>query len=258
MKETSNMRIAGSPYPASVDEIMATLRHSSLPTLIVEGGDDVIVYREIENRLSHMGISVFPAHGRPNVLELFRRRNELSATLKLAFVADRDTWVHTGIPREYSQNCLIFTHGYSIENDVYVDGRLWKLLGKKERFCHELAEILDWYALALSRHLSDQTLSISDHVNAILDCSHEKKEERLRLTEGEAWPHALRTLLWKKYFFLLRGKTLMALLIRNLKGQKIPYNDKALLHSVSIRPGKFLKKISSDVERCFETMGVER
>jgi len=251
------MRIAGSPYPASSDEIMATLRHSSLPTLIVEGGDDVIVYREIENRLSHMGISVFPAHGRPNVLELFRRRNELPTVLKLAFVADRDTWVHTGIPPEYSHRCLIFTHGYSIENDVYVDGRLWKLLGKKERFCHELAAILDWYALALSRHLSDQTVSISEHVNTILDCGHEKKKDRLRLTAGEAFPHALRTLLGKKYIFLLRGKTLMVLLIRNLKGQKIPHNDKALLHSVSIRPGKFLKRLFSHVEDCFEAIGLE-
>lgn len=86
----------------------------------------------------------------------------------------------------------------------------------------------------------------------------EKKEEGLRLTAGEAYPHALRTLLGKKYIFLLRGKTLMALLIRNLSSQKIQNNDKALLHSVSIRPGKFLKRLFSRVEDCFETMGLEK
>src|SRR5579863_8723513 len=133
---------ANSRAEPSVEEIIALLKQTSLPTIVVEGADDMIVFRRFEDRLSHLGVSVLPVGGRLNVLNIFTRRGEIPAYVKLAFIADQDTWVYTGVPKEYQHANLILTSGYSIENDVFVDGNLVSLLSRKEfgRFLAELQQ----------------------------------------------------------------------------------------------------------------------
>jgi hypothetical protein len=74
----------------SVDEIISTLKHSSVASIVVEGNDDVIVLRAIEEDLHSYGVSLIVAGGRNSVLEIFKRRSELPAGLPVVFVADRD------------------------------------------------------------------------------------------------------------------------------------------------------------------------
>ena len=102
------------PQP-TVDELVAMLGHAELPTVIVEGKDDMRIYRWVEGRVGSQNANVLPAGGRENLLSVYQRRNEFTH-LPVAFVADRDLWLFSGIPEIYHD--IIWTLGYSIENDL--------------------------------------------------------------------------------------------------------------------------------------------
>ena len=101
----------------TVDEIIALLKKTDLPTVVCEGSDDLIVYRRFEEHLSHIGVSILPAGGRENVLEVFERRGEIPTSVRLAFIADRDTWVNTEIPTAYVAPALCGSMPFPVEID---------------------------------------------------------------------------------------------------------------------------------------------
>ncbi len=247
------MKLSQHKPDLSIDEIIALLKKTSLPTIIVEGTDDIIVYRHMEESLSAIGISVLPVGGRKNVLGVFSRRGDLPKAVTIAFIADQDVWVHIGIPGEYIDDHLIFTSGYSIENDIYIDGELWKLLIKDEltKFEAEVSEFLRWYALALSRHLQDPSNNIKLHPNHVLN--PDQQPSLLSLRSGESYPNELYEALSKNYQKNLRGKSLMALLVRHTsyKGREPHHNDKALMEIVASRPGPLLEAIYSRVKALY-------
>lgn len=234
----------------SVEETIALLKKTKLPTIIVEGADDMIVYRHLEENLSAIGVSVLPVGGRKNVLDIFSRRGELPNFVKITFIADQDIWVNTGIPPEYNDDRLIFTNGYSIENDIYIDGELWKLLQKEEltKFEAEVSAFLRWYALALFRHLQSVCDAIKSHPDHVLNPTHQS--DLLSLRAGESYPEELHESLSKDYQRVLRGKSLMALLIRqtSYKGREPHHNSKALMEVVAKRPGPLLESMYSRVK----------
>ena len=63
------------------------------------------------------------------LLRVYKRRNEY-AHLPIAFVADRDMWLFSRIPSCY--HGIIWTQGYSIENDLYAGAELENLLNAEE------------------------------------------------------------------------------------------------------------------------------
>jgi hypothetical protein len=134
----------------TVDELIATLNHSSLPTLVVEGGDDLIVFRRLEDRSQNLKLSVLPVKGRSRVLSLFDRKSEIRNP-KVMFAADRDLWVISTLPTRYQSSDLLLTKGYSIENDAYEDAEAQSLLTNSElnKFQTELEMFVRWYALAI-------------------------------------------------------------------------------------------------------------
>lgn len=237
----------------TVNEIVALLKKTDLPTVICEGSDDLIVYRRLEEHLSHIGISVLPAGGRQNVLQIFDRRGEIPNSVRLVFIADRDTWINAAVPAAYITPVLCLTSGYSIENDVIADGNLESLLvGSEEvRYKAELSEFLDWYALALDRHLADQSNPIARHPDYVLNPA--ERPSLMALHAGEAYPSALRTALSSNYGMLVRGKSLLSLLVRNTNTRPgLPrHTDKALLEIVAARPGALLTRIRGEVEAAF-------
>ena len=79
-----------------------------------------------------------PVGGRETLLAVYKRRNEF-AHLPVAFVADRDLWLFSGIPPDYPD--IIWTEGYSIENDLYADANLENLLDADEVEEHQ--QVLD-------------------------------------------------------------------------------------------------------------------
>lgn len=234
----------------TVDEIIALLKKTSLPTVLCEGSDDLIVYRRLEEHLGHLGISVLPAGGRNNVLQVFDRRAEIPGSVQLVFIADRDIWINVGVPPQYVAPNIIFTEGYSIENDVWVDGNLENLLVGDEtiRFHSELGDFIHWYALALNRHVNDPTQSIANHPDHVLDPA--QRPALLALLPNEAYPIGTKVNLQANYQTLVRGKSLLNLLIRNTNSRRgqPKHSDKALLEMVAARPGPILSRLNSQVE----------
>jgi hypothetical protein len=106
----------------TVEEIVSLLRHSSVPTILVEGSEDVMVYRWLKQHIKPLKASAIQCGGREKLLSVYKRRNEFSH-IKTAFLADQDMYVFLGIPSDYSD--IIWTAGYSIENDFKL-----KLRGK--------------------------------------------------------------------------------------------------------------------------------
>lgn len=241
--------MAGIDY--SVDEIVALLKKTSLPTIVVEGSDDVIVFRHLEDRLANLGVDVLPATGRSKLLQVFERRDEFKASTKVVFIADRDTWVHTGIPSKYLDDILILTDGYSIENDVYRDGDLESLLIASERevFFWELDMFITWYSLALSRSLDGLHANIDLHPNQIFQ--EGSLDTLLQMRDDEFYPHALKGEIKSNYARILRGKSLLNLLVRQTTrpGRQPAHKPQALLEFVAARPGQHLLAIEEKVNK---------
>ena len=84
----------------TVDELVAALGRSDLPTVIVEGKDDMEIYRWVEERLGSRKASVQAAGGKEKLLSIYKRRREFP-NLPVAFVADKDMWLFSGIPSDY-------------------------------------------------------------------------------------------------------------------------------------------------------------
>lgn len=245
---------SGKDAGITVDELLATLSHSSLPTVIVEGKDDLIVFRRLEQEFASVGLSVFPVGGRNNVLGLFDKKSRLPNMHNLVFIADLDAWVIAGVPTEYQSDRLLFTTGYSIENDIFVDGELEKLLSmdEVEKFSRELSAFIDCYALAFSRYLNDPSQSYDLHPNHVLD-NQAERDKLMALAEGEIYPSDLHAQLIENYAKQLRGKSLFALIMRQLsyKGRPVHHNDKPLMEMVAASRGSLLNNFYSQIENIF-------
>lgn len=235
----------------TVEEIISLLKRTSLPTLIVEGKDDLIVYKRLEERFYDESLSVLPVGGRKNILNIFDRLHEIPQSCKVMFIADQDNWIITGIPQEYQSDKLFFTSGYSIENDVFQDGRVYSYMSdaEKKTFNLELNQFLAWYSIALSRIIIGRDESIKLHPNNVLD---DDKQFQLLTTleEGEEFPQQHFDNLNNDYKSLLRGKSLMQLAMRQLSynGRPARHSDKSFIEHVAINPGPLINKLIEQVE----------
>lgn len=244
------MTVKNAPVP-TVDELLATLKNSQLPTVIVEGSDDLLVYLRLEDLLYEDDVSVLSAGGRKNVLSIFERAHELPKNKKVIFIADKDVWVMTGVPSNYVSNSLLFTNGYSIENDAFQDCDLPSFMTTDERqsFSEELDKFLHWYALAIERHIAHGDESIKNHPNHILDNAAEF-EELTRLGTQEKFPAERLDTLKADYKSLVRGKSLVQLAIRQLsyKGRRTRHSESNFLEYAAVHPGPLIGEIFKKVE----------
>lgn len=231
-------------YPTPT-EIIATISRSAFPVIVTEGDDDVIVWRRLEEKFFESGVTLIPAGGRDAVLEAYRRRRELPNRAVAMFLADLDCWSLSDIPDQYRTPQIVFTKGYSIENDMFVDGNLAELLVglERSRFANELEQVVRWYALAADRFLRGEDESLDVHPNELLD-DDARKAILMAPKPGESYPHALHTQIKSKAQYLLRGKTLLALLIRQTKG----YSYRTLLNVGASQNGPCFCRIEREVE----------
>ena len=213
------------PYPTE-DELVNTLRRSNLPTVLVEGKGDMPIYRWVEERLGSREASVQAAGDKNKLLAVFRRRQEFSH-LPVAFVADRDMWLFSGIPSEYDG--VIWTEGYSIENDLYIDAELENLLCAEETSVHQqlLETIVEWFAFEVEECLEKRYFKISYHCNDVVPLGQTKMSEDFASSRGFRPPgeeiyHQIR----RAYQLQLRGKLLFQMLIRFLsaRGRRPKYS----------------------------------
>ena len=230
-------------YPTPT-EIIATISRSSFPAIVTEGDDDVIVWRRLEDKFIEAGVTLIPAGGRDAVLEVYRRRGELPNRAIAMFLADLDCWSLSEIPDQYVAPQIVFTKGYSLENDMFVDGNLADLLVGQEkfRFANELEQVVRWYALAADRFLRGEDESLDVHPNELLD-DDARMAILMAPKPGESYPDTLHSQIKSNAQYLLRGKTLLALLIRHAKG----YSYRILLNVGASQNGPCFCRIEEEV-----------
>ncbi|WP_308538763.1 DUF4435 domain-containing protein [uncultured Pantoea sp.] len=199
----------------TIDELYALLKNTTIPTILVEGKDDIVFYRRIENDLEDIGIDMLPAGNKWTVLELRERIKSEPINAPIAFVVDKDLWVYFGCNEDLSD--VITTDGYSIENDIFIDGEILNLMSNDEidRFNEELRKFLHWYALTLARSQKGMDVSFRETPHKVLNDS-EFYQTAIQLSAEEQYPEEFFEMIHGQYGKLLRGKSLFSLIVRQL------------------------------------------
>ncbi len=223
------------PHP-TVDELVAALCRSRLPTVIVEGKDDMQIYRWIEGRVGSQNANVLPTGGRNNLLSVYQRRNEY-AHLPVAFVADQDLWLFSRIPPDY--HGIIWTQGYSIENDLYVGANLENLLDANETKDHQqvLDSIIEWFAFEVEEYLGGREAQVATHCNRVVppgktEIDHDFRQSRRFRPPNEEIHRQIKD----AYQLKLRGKLLFQMLSRFLNApNRRPKYPILTLHEIAFK-----------------------
>jgi len=147
----------------TVDELIIGLRDTNIPTILVEGVDDIWIYRELRSILEANHIDVQSCGGRNNLIQVFERRLELGRA-RVAFIADRDFWIYSDIPVVYSG--ISFSRGYSIENDLLAEYNYRTLVGSSRmtQFDEKLRLVLEWYCHEVRNGLSGRGSSLAESI----------------------------------------------------------------------------------------------
>lgn len=239
----------------NVDEIVAYLKRTDLPTVLVEGSDDRAVYRYVEERLSGVDADILICNGRPALLAVFKRASEYP-NAKVAFVADRDMWYFTGIPAEY-QRGIIYTSGYSLENDLYVRDVFEGLLSDGELVSYRgvIQELCRWFAFEVNRYRSSGASLCDININEILQKNAELCPRFLGKI-GFVDPGVnVVDAIFSVYSEALRGKTLFQAILRFLsspsRGSK--FSRQNLLEMGSKLNNPRIDKLLAETQAAFTT-----
>lgn len=239
----------------TTDELYELLKRTSLPTVLVEGKDDIIFYRKVEEDLRTFGVDMLPAGNKGAVIELYKKISQAPVSSPIIFVVDKDLWVHGYTENEENYEEIITTQGYSIENDLYMDGELENLLSVSEldNFRKEIDKFTHWYALAIDRRLRGVDSTFRTHPGKILDDEDHYLAET-SLTEGEPYPEEFLGVVRSNYSSLLRGKSLFAILVRELSSQRrdVKFSVKQLMEIGASRRGENYQRISSSIRKVLE------
>ena len=201
---------------AQVNELGALLRHSQVPTLVVEGDSDVRIYsRWVEQRLlGTYKVNVLNAKGRNNLLKLYEQRNEF-VHAPVIFIADQGMWLFSGIPKAYSD--VICTQGYSIENDVYAVSGVENLLDPTRTSEHWLVReaIIRWFAFEVEEYLAGILPKVNIRLDTLVPEGNTKINKEFLYRRRFRWPRTQITEeISDEYRFNLPGKLLFEMVAR--------------------------------------------
>jgi hypothetical protein len=149
------------------NDIISMLKHSSLPTILVEGKDDIAILRRIKERYNLELANLVQCGGRNTLLSIYERRHEIN-NVKVVFVADKDKYLYTSIPNEYAD--VIFTTGYSIENDLYHDSAIVGLMTKADKAALSIiiANFSKWYARQVHQIQSGHDVELDTNPHTVI------------------------------------------------------------------------------------------
>ena len=237
----------------TVDDWVAMLSHVDFPTVIVEGEDDMRIYRWVEERVSNQKVDVQRVGGRETLLAVYRRRNEFTH-LPVAFVADKDLWLFSGIPPDYPD--IIWTEGYSIENDLYADANLENLLDADEVEEHQqvLDAIIEWFAFEVEEHLADREAQVDTHCNEIVPLGQTEMDQSFCTRRGFRSPNEeIHQQIKDEYQLQLRGKSLFQILVRFLSapGRDAKHSTSGL-YEIAVKmtsPHPLIDRLIDEIER---------
>jgi hypothetical protein len=143
--------------PLTPEILIATLKKSNLKTVLIEGKDDLLIYKKIESELDDLDINILPCNGRTALLEVYNNKSDIDS--ELLFICDSDLWVFDN--KAPNSDDLIVTEGYSLENELYQDGSdiLNKLLSAGEIASKNeiLSNVCEWFAYEVEKYLNGQT-----------------------------------------------------------------------------------------------------
>ena len=213
--------MGGSSLLMSAEEMVAYLKKTKLPTLIVEGTGDKALLRRVETELKELQVDILPIGGKDSLDAVYAQRAEYTEAT-IGFLRDLDCWVVNGVPVGYED--VIFTSGYSIENDVIHSGVVATLAGTMLNSLHIRVDLVaNWFKhVVYAAHLGDD-VDIARDVSSILqgDDYHPTAladlhknpggDDFFRRFEGDAW-------VW------LRGKTLLRLIQDHLSKASPSYS----------------------------------
>ena len=237
----------------TADVLVETLRRSRLPTVIVEGKDDMRIYQWVERRVGIQKANVLSVGGRETLLAVYKRRNEF-AHLPVAFVADRDLWLFSGIPPAY--NDIIWTEGYSIENDLYAGADLENLLDTNEVKEHQqvLDLIIEWFAFEVEEYLAGREAQVNKHCNEIVPIGETEMDQGFCTRRGLRAPdEELYQQIKNAYQLQLRGKSLFEILVRFLSasGREVKHSTFGL-YAIAFKmtqSHELMSRLIRDIER---------
>lgn len=227
----------------TVSDALVLLERSAIPTVLTEGSDDYRIMRKVESQLSDLGVDFLPIGNKNTVLEIW---SNLPASRRSSVIAivDLDLWILSDIPNIYQKSSLLTTFGFSIENDIFLDGTLLELCepDEKERFFKDLSIISSWYARQITFALNGDPFCFSDHVNSVI-ASGDIKDQ---LNDNEK---TMREIVYKNYPQVLRGKAVLQLLMRQLSapGRYAKFGYKQLYEIGSSRPGEIFSELESKI-----------
>lgn len=244
--------------PLHVAVILSMIQRQTLTKyVVVEGVDDIIVYRNLISSNLDKNISVLAAGGRDKVLEVFTQLKNTPSIDNAIFIVDQDSWIISGIPEEFQHPRIIYTSGYSIENDIYIDKQLDALMqgtGVYSSFKDCLAIYLKWFALAITRFCTNANADsekLKIHPSNFFQ-SQTTIDKFCALKEGENFPQELYDDLLLNYALKFRGKCLLPLAVECLgkRTDGAKYNTKTIMEEAAITGrGVHLNRIFSEVEQ---------
>jgi len=160
----------------STVELIELLKRTRLKTIVVEGGDDIEVLRDLESKLSeHCGpVDFLPAGDKLSVLRIWEQREKLPRDT-VGFLVDSDLWLFNAEREKYPK--IIFTHGYSIENTCIQSQSVIDLANAR-RPTQRIWEtaifgLVDWFAAEAAYHLDGQNPILDIGLQQILDVNAE-------------------------------------------------------------------------------------
>lgn len=226
----------------TVNELVNTLKKSFIPTILIEGNDDVYVYRYLKSRLNTSLVSLQVCGGRPSLMSIYERRNEFVGK-NIIFVADRDSYRFEEIPE--AQSGIIFTSGYCIENDIFAGSNILTLLDEEDACEHNvLREIIGkWFSFEVDRFKarvgSGRPLRVADHINLICPNGTNRLCPTYAAKIGyEAPSEKAVNEVFSEYELNVRGKQLFQMLSRFLSkpGRFSKFTEKNLIE-IALKSG---------------------
>jgi len=192
----------------------------------VEGEDDEAIYRWLESRFGVLNVSIFSCGGREVLIKIYRQRAMLTGK-RIVWLADLDMWKFSDPPSDLSG--IIFTSGYSIENDLYAGSEIENLLEADERTRHTqlLDVVCDWFAFEVLEHQAGREAQVGTNINKVVDLSTMAMRQQFATNRQYVPPDpAFVDSLRKEYKLSLRGKTLIDVLF-----ECVNYNKRPARHS---------------------------
>jgi hypothetical protein len=116
-------------------------------------------------------------------------------------------------------NGIVFTTGYSIENDLYAGSDIEALLDNTERIRHSqlISTVCRWFAFEVLEFQAGRNYQVSHHIRHVIDFVTMDLSAAFCSQRGYSEPNpAFVGLLVSDYKLRLRGKTLMQVLIAHL------------------------------------------